>query len=191
MAVVNQAPHARRKDAIANETKIIAAASELFAERGIDAPIPAIARRAGVGKATVYRNFPTKADLIAALAVKRLEAVQDSVDRALAQADPAEAFARFTEEVLLMQLADHGVGDALRREVRPDIVELRRKVVRGIGRVLKRGQDVGVIRRDRTGSDFRLLISGVAGELIWAGEHSKAAWRRYASVITDAFWDCG
>jgi AcrR family transcriptional regulator len=189
--VVTDPPHARRKDAIANEERIIAAASELFAERGIDAPIPAIARRAGVGKATVYRNFPTKADLIAALAVKRLEAVQESVDRALAHGDPAEAFSRFTEEVLLMQLADHGVGDALRREMRPEVASLRRKVVRGIGRVLKRGQDAGVIRHDRTGNDFRLLVSGVAGELIWLGECSKATWRRYASLITDAFWECG
>src|ERR1700712_3064038 len=92
----------KRRDALENQARIIAAAHEVFSERGIDAPIPEIAARAGVGKATVYRSFPTKADLIAAIATRRLETVRDAARRALETADPWLAVLEMTAEVLLL-----------------------------------------------------------------------------------------
>src|SRR5690348_17101316 len=58
----------RRADARRNHERVIAAAIEVFAERGLEATVPEVAARAGVGKATVYRSYPTKADLVAAVA---------------------------------------------------------------------------------------------------------------------------
>src|SRR5919107_1582877 len=57
----------KRADAIRNRERVVAAAAAVFAERGIEAGVPEIAARAGVGKATVYRSFPTKEHLIAAV----------------------------------------------------------------------------------------------------------------------------
>ena len=57
----------KRADAVRNRARVIAAAAEVFAERGIEASVPAVAARAGVGKATVYRSFPPKEHLVAAV----------------------------------------------------------------------------------------------------------------------------
>ena len=78
----------KRRDAVANAARVVAAAAEVFAERGLDAPIPEIAKRAGVGKATVYRNFPTKADLVMAIALDRMATIRGSVGRALEHGTP-------------------------------------------------------------------------------------------------------
>src|SRR4051812_45755623 len=107
-------PVVKRRDAAANAERIIAAAAEVFAERGVDAPIPEIAARAGVGKATVYRNFPTKADLVAAIALDRMARINVAVDRATASPDAWSAFQKLVEEIVLLQEEDRGLGDALR-----------------------------------------------------------------------------
>ena len=62
----------KRADALRNRERVVAAAAEVFAERGIEASVPEVAVRAGVGKATVYRSFPTKEHLVAAVVTGRL-----------------------------------------------------------------------------------------------------------------------
>ena len=71
-------------DAEAKRARLLAAAGEVFAREGLDAPMPAIAAAAGAGVGSVYRQFPAKRDLLAALVVERHEAVEREAEAALA-----------------------------------------------------------------------------------------------------------
>src|SRR6516165_12335928 len=81
-----------RADARQNRARLIAAATEAFAERGADAPLEDIARRAGVGIGTLYRHFPTRLDLQAAVFRSQVESVCDMADEFLVTASPEQAF---------------------------------------------------------------------------------------------------
>jgi AcrR family transcriptional regulator len=180
-------PPEKRRDAVENRARIIAAAHDIFAVRGIGATIPEIAARAGVGKGTVYRNFATKADLVAALARFRLESVRDAAKDALALPDPWNAVEVLTTDVLLLQRQDRALGDALRHTFQEDVSKLRQEVLACIEQVIERARVAGVAHTDATAQDFRVFISGVARELTVAEESDLDVWRRYALLIANAF----
>ncbi|MGZ8647714.1 MAG: TetR/AcrR family transcriptional regulator, partial [Solirubrobacteraceae bacterium] len=88
MSVPTVPPRARRADAQRNHERVLRAAGEVLSERGLEAGVDEIAARAGVGKATVYRSFPTKEHLIAAVVIDRLGEFEQ---RARAQRDAPDA----------------------------------------------------------------------------------------------------
>src|SRR3954453_19204577 len=81
-----------RADAVRNYERVVAAATEVFAEKGAEAGVPEIAARAGVGKGTVYRCFPTKEHLVAAVIAEKLSAFTEAALAASARADAWDAF---------------------------------------------------------------------------------------------------
>src|SRR5436309_6257296 len=91
-AVVDRA---LRADARRNREALVAAAKKLFADQGLDAQMPDVAKAAKVGVGTVYRHFRTKEQLIAALADERFERMADNAREALEAADPWQAFCDF------------------------------------------------------------------------------------------------
>jgi AcrR family transcriptional regulator len=82
---------AERADARANRERLLAAAAEVFAERGLSAEMKEIAERAGVGIGTIYRNFPSKGDLIAAIIGDAVDGFERALEDALALEDPEMA----------------------------------------------------------------------------------------------------
>lgn len=80
-----------RADARANRDRLIEAAHEVLRERGIGAEMKEIAERAGVGIGTIYRNFPTKDDLIVAIVEQMVASIEATLQRALAEPDPIAA----------------------------------------------------------------------------------------------------
>src|SRR4051794_41510603 len=86
----------RRADAERNRARILAAASELFAQRGLDASMPELAERAGVGVGTLYRAFPDKDHLLAAVMAERLRWLAGDIETAIAAPDPWAAFTDVT-----------------------------------------------------------------------------------------------
>src|SRR3954451_7908062 len=94
---VESAGRPLRADAERNRSRILAAAREVFARRGLDAGLDEIARHAGVGTATVYRRFPDKQDLIGALFEDRLDQVIALAYGAIAHPDPLLGFAKLPE----------------------------------------------------------------------------------------------
>src|SRR3954453_17400464 len=77
-----------RVDAERNRQRVVAAAREAFAEFGLDVPLEDIARRAGVGVGTLYRRYPTRADLVAAAFEAKMTAYAEAAREALADPDP-------------------------------------------------------------------------------------------------------
>src|SRR3546814_12602905 len=82
-----------RADAARNREAIVEAARAVFAEQGLDAPLDEIAKRAGTGTATLYRRFPTRADLVAAVFAETMAAHVEAVEAALGDDDPWNGFA--------------------------------------------------------------------------------------------------
>ncbi|TPG22260.1 TetR/AcrR family transcriptional regulator [Sphingomonas koreensis] len=102
-----------RADAQRNLLTLLNAAKELFAEAGIDAPVRDIADRAGVGVGTVYRHFPTRADLIAAVFAREIEACADAADRIAADHTPFEALRLWMGEFVALASTKRGLAQAL------------------------------------------------------------------------------
>src|SRR3954452_2459805 len=102
-----------RADAERNRARILAAAAEVFAERGLDVSLDDIAAAAGVGVGTVYRRFPDKDALIDALFEDKIRAVAERLQAAVAIEDPWEAFETFMRGVCASHAADRGLKEAM------------------------------------------------------------------------------
>jgi AcrR family transcriptional regulator len=181
-------PSALRADAARNRERIITAAAAVFAERGLEAATAEIAHRAGVGEATLFRRFPTKDDLIDAVIETRMEEVAALADAAAEDPDRAAALERFMEDLVKQFSRDKGFFEAAgeRCMTDPRFQPLRERALEAVGRLLKRAQDVGSVRRDLSPAD----ISFLAGSAMYAMEVSKPGlrddlWKRYLRVILD------
>jgi AcrR family transcriptional regulator len=119
----------QRADASRNRMAIIEAARQVYGERGLEAPLDDIARQAGVGNATLYRHFPSRCELVAAVFAETLRSVVAAADAALLIADPWEAFAGHVRFFCRLQAADRGLADLLTTHIRADaeLERLRRR----------------------------------------------------------------
>jgi AcrR family transcriptional regulator len=123
-----EAPRRLRADAARNRAAIVAVARDVFAEQGLEAPLEAIAARAGVGIATLYRRFPTREKLVAAALVEKIAAYAEAAEQALAVADPWQGFAGFVLRSCELQAGDRGLSDLLSMTLSADehVEQLRR-----------------------------------------------------------------
>src|SRR3954454_10011837 len=153
-----------RADAARNREAIVEAARAVFAEHGLDAPLDDIAKRAGTGNATLYRRFPQRADLVAAVFAERMAEHVDAVEAGLADDDPWRGFASYIEAVGAMQARDHGIADLVTMNVSaPEIEELRARAYDGLVRLVARAHEAGVLRADFTDQDVVLLLMANTG----------------------------
>lgn len=176
----------RRSDARRNHERIIAAAIEVFAEKGLDASVPDVAARAGVGKATVYRNYPTKAELVAAVANDRLLWLAARADRANVQPDAYAELRAYAEDVVTHVKSDRALCEALTDSGTPGADVVRGRIRSVMGALLDRGKTQGTIRSDATYDDLRILLGGVTEQLHRDGETDRAVWRHYAGLVVDS-----
>ncbi|MFK4599742.1 TetR/AcrR family transcriptional regulator [Streptomyces pristinaespiralis] len=107
----------RRADALRNQRTVLTAAAEEFVISGVDAPIRRIAARAGVGMATIYRHFPTRADLVTAVYRHQIEACAEAGPILLADTDsPFDALRRWIDLFVDFLVTKHGLADALQSD---------------------------------------------------------------------------
>jgi AcrR family transcriptional regulator len=102
-----------RADAARNRARVLEVAYETFAAEGLSVPIDEIARRAGVGAGTVYRHFPTKEALFAAVIDDRVQSVVAAGRALMDSVGPGEALFAFLREMVTMNAIDHGLVEAL------------------------------------------------------------------------------
>lgn len=112
--MATDAPRPLRADARRNRDKILTAATSVFAEAGLDAHLERIAKAAGVGSATLYRNFPTREALIEAVYRNEVAQLCDAVPGLLAAHPPYEALRAWTRLFLDYVTTKLGMADALR-----------------------------------------------------------------------------
>ena len=148
-----------RADAQRNLDRLLEAAGEVFAEQGVDGSIDEIARRAGVGHGTVFRRFPTKEALLAAILAGHMLELTSAAEASYEETDPGEAFDGFVRRVADAYARNRVLVDAVKRcEAMPEVDEL----VDAVGRLLRRAQDAGAVRRDVSAEDVLALIPTAA-----------------------------
>ena len=137
-----------RADAERNRARILAAAAEVFADRGLDVSLDEIAAHAGVGIGTVYRRFPDKDALIDALFEEKIDRAVELADAALEIEDPWEAFTTFMRGMCRMQAGDRGFKDALlaRDRGRERVAGARERIAPRAMKLLTRAQEAGAVR---------------------------------------------
>lgn len=152
----------QRADAQRNRTKILAAAEEVFAERGPAASTEEVARRAGVAAGTVFRHFPTKADLLTALLKALLEQVTADAADLAEHGDPRTALFEFFTRLVRRTAANRTVVGLLDVSLSGPITTL----TEAVGALLARAQAAGAVRAEvRTDEVMALLESACQGAL--------------------------
>ncbi len=146
---------ALRADAQRNLDRLLEAAAECFAERGIDCSVDEIARRAGVGHGTVFRRFPTKEALLLAVVATRIEALTVVAEEAADAADVDAAFERFVRSAAEAYARDRALVQGLERCAgRPELAAL----IAAVDRLARRAREAGLLRRELGADDVLRLI---------------------------------
>lgn len=178
-----------RADAERNRERIVAAAREVFAEQGLGASTNEIARRAGVGVATLFRRYPTKDDLVSAVFTDKMSAYVAAIEDALADADPWRGFCNYIEEVCQMQADDSGFADLLTLPF-PNAKRLkaeRDRAAHAETELLERAKATGSLRQDFVQQDVPLILMANAGVLAATRTAAPDAWRRLIGYLLQAF----
>jgi AcrR family transcriptional regulator len=171
-------------DAGDKRARLLRAAGEVFASDGLGAPMPAIAATAGAGVGSVYRQFPSKRDLVAALVVERLREARADARAALASPDGAWPALM----VLLWTLAERQATDVVLGEAmatvseHASVQEALAQTTEALGRLLAAAQAEGRLRADATTLDLRLLFAATRA----AAQLEPQAWRRMLELGIDA-----
>jgi AcrR family transcriptional regulator len=167
----------------------VVAAAELFAERGLTVPLEDVARAAEVGVATLYRRFPTRAELAMAVFERNISSYMDVVDRALADPRPWESFRDLVVALCALQASDPGLRAILTTAFPPSsqIERQTAQIVEKVGEVLVRAQADGSLRPDLAVGDVVVMVLANAGVVEATRTHAPDAWRRFAALMVDAF----
>jgi AcrR family transcriptional regulator len=178
-----------RADALANRNRIIEVARDLFADRGLDVPMAAIARHAEVGVATLYRRFPTKESLVTEVFADQFAACVSVVDDALADPDPWHGFCSVIEKVCTMQALDRGFSAAFVAAF-PHVIDVERErdnAIAGFAELIRRAKQTGQLRADFVQDDLALLLKANSGLADGSGPSALAASRRLVAYLLSAF----
>ncbi|SNQ50907.1 putative tetR-family transcriptional regulator [Frankia canadensis] len=155
---------ARRVDAARNRAALVATARRLFDERGVDVPLDEIAKIAGLANATLYRHFPTRAELIVAVYATELEDLRQASDDLLDRPDPGQALAAWlrlfahhlaTKRELALALPDGSERGALFSSWHATMQD-------AAAQLLNRARSAGAVRGDVSTPDILALVSGIA-----------------------------
>ena len=174
-----------RADAARNAERILRAARDVYGELGPDAPIEAIAHRAGVGQRTLYRRFPTKGDLIsAALDQSIAEDLTPAIEEARHADDPMHGLTQLIEAAISLGAREHNLLTAARRagSLTPDIST---SLYEALNDLAWRGQQAGLVRADLVADDLPRLIA-MLHSVLFTMESGSDGWRRYVALILDA-----
>lgn len=178
-----------RADAERNRERVLCAASEVFAELGLDASTNEIARRAGVGVATLFRRFPTRDDLIAATFAGKIAAYRLAIEDALGDPDPWQGFCGYIERVCQMQADDRAFADVLTMTF-PNPKALQddhNRSIHALAELLERAKATGHLRQDFTHQDVALVLMANAGVITATRDAAPEAWRRLVAYLLQAF----
>jgi AcrR family transcriptional regulator len=167
---------------------IVDAARDVLSERGLDAPLEEVAQRAGVGIATLYRRFPTRADLVTAVFEKKMTAYNNAIDAALSHEDPWLGFCDYVRAACGMQAEDAGFADVLSRTfpTSPALEKQRRDGFRKFARLVRRAKESGGLRRDFVSQDMVMFLMANAGVVHATHDTSPAAWERFVGYVLGA-----
>jgi AcrR family transcriptional regulator len=171
-----------RADARRNREKVLQAARDAFAGSGYGVPLDEIAARAGVGPGTVYRHFPSKDELVAAVVTARVRDLIDDAQSRSHDPDPGRAFFGFLGRIRQEAAAKRDLPEAI-----AIAGSLREEMQAALGTLLRHAQQAGAVRPEITTSDLITLLKGLLGSINDAppGAAGQALADRLLTVIAD------
>jgi AcrR family transcriptional regulator len=165
-----------RADAERNRRRLLDAATQMFCERGLDVGVGEIAQQAGVGRGTLFRNFPSKEHLIAAIVVERMK---ESISRGRAALeatdDPGQALFDLIEQSVGRSQTDRALFDAIAETwlANDEIREIHAELIGVLDALVRRAQDAGAVRTDVSAVDVLMMVKGVC-EAVGSFQHVKS-----------------
>jgi AcrR family transcriptional regulator len=164
--------------------RLLQAAGEVFAAQGLDASMPTVAAAAGAGVASVYRQFPSKRDLLAVLVARRLDQIVTAAT--VARRQDSDHFSALVE--MLWTFVERDSRDDFLGEARiavadhPEVVRAAACATRALDRLLSAARAEGRLRADATTLDLKLLFAATRA----AKRLEPAAWPRMLELLIDA-----
>ena len=171
-----------RADAVRNQQRIVEAARELFAERGLEITLDDVAERAGVGVGTVYRRFANKTELITEVFQHHLGELADAAEAAAHHPDPWAALVQFTEYACRHLASNRGFSEVFLELDTQHFHRVRDRIKPAIAAIVDRARDAGVLQPDIEPSDLFALIHMVDGLALFAKPINPEIWRRYLAI---------
>jgi AcrR family transcriptional regulator len=182
---VTESAELRRSDAQRNRDAILVAALDALTESP-EASLNAIAKRAGVANATLYRHFPTREDLVLATYEHEVRKLVDAAGSLLEQLPPLDALSGWVERLASYAVTKHGLADALRKATSPgnDLSSSSTydAIVAALDRLLQANIAAGALRADLDAEDVILALAGL-WQLDPAGDWRAQAQRIYGIVL--------
>ena len=175
-----------RRDAERNRQRILDAAAEVFAARGLDVSLDDIARHACLGVGTVYRRFPTKDALVEALFDQVIDEMVATVTRAVEADDPWEGLVTGLTEVCASEASNRGLREMLSSSRYGQVCKERARAELNpvVEAGLARAKDAGYLRADIDRVDM-MLVELMIGSVAQYTQNIPGAWRRYLQIVLD------
>jgi AcrR family transcriptional regulator len=176
-----------RADAERNRQRILTAAAEVFAERGLDVSLDDIAAAAGVGVGTVYRRFPDKDALIDALFDSKIAEVEQVLHDALAIEDPWDSFEAFVRGMCALQAADRGLKEILHStdRGRERVGQGKVRIAPLASKIVARARDAGVVRADLDSFDVPMAHFAIGYVAERTRDVAPDYWQRAVTIWLD------
>ncbi|MFC7449473.1 TetR/AcrR family transcriptional regulator [Rhodococcus daqingensis] len=187
--IVSTAPAARplRADAERNRRKILDAAMELFASRGIDITLDDVARHAKVGVGTVYRRFTCKQELVDGVFEQSMDQIAEAAEAALRREDPWAALVDFIGLTSEWMSLSRGLGDVFftTDEGREQVACARQRITPAIQQLVDRAKDAGALRPEIQVNDLFAVSCMLDAVIDFNRPVSPETWRRYLALVLD------
>ncbi|WP_328387302.1 TetR/AcrR family transcriptional regulator [Nocardia sp. NBC_00416] len=183
-ATTLRAPRRLRADAARNHQRIVEAARELFADRGLEITLDDVAERAGVGVGTVYRRFANKKELITEVFEQHIGEFAEAAEASQRHPDPWLGLVQFVEYACTHLATNRGFSEVI-LELDLDTERfhcLRDRVKPAVGGIVDRARDAGVLQPDIEPSDLFAMIHMVDGLAEFAKPINPEIWRRYMAI---------
>ena len=175
-----------RKDSARNRARLVAAAREVFADRGFGATLDDIARHAGVGTGTAYRHFPNKQAIAALVLADATTQIATDARDALAVSDPWLALVTFFERTAARQAADRGLYQTLTGQGDPEEqARIWPEIVASVTDLFERAKQAGVIRADAAPQDVAAIFAMLGAAYEMSAASGPKLWRRYLALLLD------
>lgn len=176
-----------RKDAERNRQRVLEAARDLFAVRGLEPNLNDVAHHAGVGVGTVYRRFATKAELLEALFEDGLDQLTALAETALRQPHSWQGFAWYVEQMCEITATDRGLREMAfgKSYVCDRLNAAHERLVPVLRELVERAQEDGHLRPELSSTDIPIfgLLAGTVSE--FAGHVDNELWRRYVVILLE------
>src|SRR4051812_9207107 len=176
-----------RKDAELNRERLLAAARELFATRGLEVTLNEIAHHAGVGVGTAYRRFANKEEVIDALFEERLQDVVSVAKEALSATDAWDGLVSFLERSLHMQFGDRGLTEIMNSPQlgRERVNQSRDRIAPLMTQLVARAKKQGAVRPDFDQTDLIFIQLALAAIIDKTRGLAPDLYRRYLTMWLD------